>query len=113
AAPAPPPRGGVPGGGAHGFGVSFAGIGFGPPPPNCITIGTGPVALAGVTRVIPMLTVMAGYDEVSTCPTSCLVIAGMSLIGSAGPPPNPPRPIGRPFSLLTTSHLTAGMVFGT
>jgi hypothetical protein len=50
--------------------VLLAGIGFGPPPPNCMTIGTGPVALAGVTSVNPMLTVMAGYDELSTCPIS-------------------------------------------
>ena len=59
-----------------------------------------------------MLTVMAGYDELSTRPTSCFVITGMSLIGCGVAPPNPP-PIGSPFSLLTTSHLTAGMFFGT
>ena len=31
-----------------------------------------PFASAGVTSVIWMSTVMAGYDELSTCPTSCL-----------------------------------------
>ena len=107
------PRGAAPGGGAQGFGVSLAGIGFGPPPPNCMTIGTRPVALAGVTTVNPMLTVIAGYDELSTRPISCFVITATSLIGCEAPPPNPPPPIGSPVSLLTTSHLTAGMFLGT
>ena len=92
--------------------MSFAGIGFGPPPPNCMTIGTGPVALAGVTSVIPMFTVMAGYDELSTWPTSCFVTTRMSLTG-CGVAPNRPADMGRPCSMLTISHLTAGMVLGT
>jgi hypothetical protein len=93
--------------------VLLTGIGFGPPPPNCMMIGTGPVAFAGVTSVMPMLTVMAGYEELSTRPISCLVITGTSLIGCGAPPPNPPPPIGSPVSVLTTSHVTAGVFLGT
>src|SRR5215210_3215537 len=49
-----------------------------PPNPNSMITGTGPLASAGVVRVSWMSTVTAGYDELSTCPTSRLVTTGTS-----------------------------------
>src|SRR5262245_2807011 len=109
ARPPPEPVGAAPAGAAHGFGVAFGGIGFGPPLPNCITTGTGPFALAGVTSVKPIFTAIAGYEALSTRPTSCFVTTGTSLKGAAAtPPPNPRAATGKPVSILTTSHFTAG-----
>src|ERR1700676_296609 len=70
-----------------------------PVKPNSMITGTGPVALAGVVSVNWMSTVICGYEELSTCPTSFFVITGTS-----------------PFvSLLVsvTSHFTAGVCLGT
>src|SRR3954462_15285671 len=50
--------GGAPGGGAKAR-------------PNIIITGTGRVAAAGVTSVIWISTVIAGYAVLSTCPTNC------------------------------------------
>src|SRR5262249_28616081 len=49
-----------------------------PPKPKSIITGTGPVASAGVVSVNWMSTVISGYDELSTCPTSRLVMTGLS-----------------------------------
>src|SRR5262245_34596381 len=65
-APARPPRAGC------------APPGIVVPPPNIIITGTGPFASAGVTSVIWMSTVIAGYDELSTCPTSTFPTTGRS-----------------------------------
>ena len=65
---------------------------------NSIMTGTGPVALAGVVSVNCMSTLMSGYDELSTWPTSFFVMTGTS-----------------PFiSLVTevTSHFTLGVTRG-
>src|ERR1700744_4547921 len=43
---------------------------------NCKMTGTGPAAFAGVVNVNWMSTVTRGYDELSTWPISCLVMAG-------------------------------------
>ena len=60
--------------------------------------GTGPRALAGVASVSWMSTVTSGYEELSTWPTSCLVIIG-----------TPPT-----VSVLVavTSHFTGGVAAG-
>jgi len=39
--------------------------------PNIIMTGTGPLAFAGVTRIIRMPTSMDGYPELSRCPINC------------------------------------------
>ena len=69
-----------------------------PPAPNCIITGTGPVALAGVDSETAMFTLICGYDELSTWPTSCLVIIGT--------PPLAPRVV------LVTSQVTLGVSLG-
>ena len=58
--------------------------------------GTGPRALAGVVSVSWMSTVTSGYDELSTCPTSCFVTIG-----------TPPTVS---VAVAVTSHFTAGVV---
>src|SRR5271170_1231832 len=45
---------------------------------SSIMTGTGPVALAGVVSVSWISTVISGYDELSTWPTSFFVMTGMS-----------------------------------
>ena len=67
--------------------------------PNIIKVGTLPLALAGVTTVIWMSTVIAGYDELSTWPTSCFAITGM--------------PATCAFTVCFNSHFTAGTPAGT
>jgi len=59
--------------------------------------GTDPVAFAGVFNVACISTVMAGYDELSTLPSSCLVTVGISPLV--------------PLVELTTDQVTLG-VFG-
>src|SRR5579883_3370277 len=49
-----------------------------PPNPNSIITGTGPFASAGVVSVSWISTLIAGYDELSTCPANCFVIAAKS-----------------------------------
>jgi hypothetical protein len=44
--------------------------------PNSMITGTAPFALAGVVNVRSMLTVIARYDELSTCPINFFVMAG-------------------------------------
>ena len=61
---------------------------------NCIITGTGPLAFAGVTSVTCKFTLIAGYDELSTCPISRLVMV---------------IPLS---AVLATSHVTAGVIFG-
>src|SRR5215471_18750515 len=48
-----------------------------PNPPNSITMGTGPVALAGTVKLAWMFTEICGYALLSTCPTKVLVTVGM------------------------------------
>ena len=67
--------------------------------PNSIMTGTGPVAFAGVVSVISISTVIAGYFELSTWPTSFFVVTG-----------TPPTVSG---AVLVTSHFTGGTSFGT
>ena len=45
---------------------------------SSIITGTGPAALAGVVSVRSMFTEICGYDELSTCPASLLVMMGTS-----------------------------------
>ena len=66
--------------------------------PNIISTGTGPFASAGVTSVIRKFTLIAGYDELSTRPTSSFAITGW----------NPT--ISR--SLAVTDHVTFGTSLG-
>src|ERR1039457_2241442 len=96
-----------PGGGPPGVGPGpRPGTGPGPrppgplrPKPNSIITGTGPLALAGVVKVNCMSTVMSGYDELSTWPTSCFTITGTSPFIS--------------LVVLVTSQLTLGVALGT
>ena len=69
------------------------------PPPNIIITGTGPLASAGVTSVIWMSTVMPGYAELSTWPTSTLPMVGLSPT--------------MPLAVSVTVHVTFGTDFGT
>ena len=43
---------------------------------NMIITGTGPFAFPGVTSVISISTLIAGYAELSTCPTNCFSMTG-------------------------------------
>ncbi len=61
--------------------------------------GTGPLASAGVVSVSWTSTVICGYDELSTWPTSFLVTTATSPTLS--------------FLVSVTSHLTLGVSFGT
>src|ERR1039457_1681750 len=69
------------------------------PPPNTIITGTGPVTLAGVVKVNPIFTAIIGYEELSTVPTSCLVMTGISPTVA--------------LVVLATSHFTPGTFWGT
>src|ERR1019366_5673411 len=69
------------------------------PPPNSMITGTGPAALAGVVNANWMSTVICGYAELSTWPTSCLAITGTSPTVS--------------LVDLVTSHFTLGTTLGT
>ena len=60
--------------------------------------GTGPVAFAGVFNVAWISTLIAGYDELSTFPSSCFVTVGISPFV--------------PFAVLTTVQVTFGTFFG-
>ena len=66
--------------------------------PNSMITGTGRAAFAGVVKDNWMSTVTCGYDELSTCPTSCFVITATSPTDS--------------FVVLVTSQLTLGVSFG-
>ena len=67
--------------------------------PNSIITGTGPLASAGVVSVSWISTVMCGSAELSTWPTSFLVMTATSPFFSC--------------VVLTTSHLTLGSFCGT
>ena len=69
-------------------------------PPNIINTGTGVFALAGVTVVIRMSTVIAGQAELSTCPISRLPFAGK-------------LPTSPPVTFETTVQVTFGTLAGT
>src|ERR1022692_1934470 len=69
------------------------------PKPNSMITGTGPLALAGVVNVNSMLTVIAGYAELSTWPTIFLVTTGTSPFFSCVVP--------------LTSQTTLGVTLGT
>src|ERR1017187_7611725 len=69
------------------------------PKPNSMITGTGPLALAGVVNVNSMLTVIAGYAELSTWPTIFLVTTGTSPFFSCVVP--------------VTSQTTLGATLGT
>src|ERR1019366_6932627 len=70
-----------------------------PPKPNSMMTGTAPVAPAGVVNANPISTVICGYAELSTWPTSCLTITGTSPTVS--------------LLVLVTSHVTLGTTLGT
>ena len=80
-------------------GSAGRGVGGSAALPNIISVGTLPLALAGVTTVIWMSTEMAGYDELSTWPTNCFATTG--------------RPATCAFTVCYTSHFTAGTLAGT
>src|SRR5688572_28917412 len=61
---------------------------------SCMMTGTGPAASAGVVSVSWISTVTAGYDELSTWPTSVFVVVRASL------------------TVLVTSQRTRGVSFG-
>ena len=61
--------------------------------------GTGPLALAGVVSVSWMSTVICGYDELSTWPTSFFVTTATSPTFC--------------FFVSVTSHFTFGVSLGT
>src|SRR5215470_6979282 len=65
---------------------------------NIISTGTGPFALTGVTSIIDTSTLMAGYAELSTCPTSFFAITGVKPTNS--------------WSVAATVHVTFGTFFG-
>src|SRR6185295_15602108 len=67
--------------------------------PNIIRVGTLLFASAGVTTVIWMSTVIAGYDELSTWPTSCFAMTGI--------------PATWAFTVRFNSQVTAGTRGGT
>src|SRR5450759_2747188 len=69
------------------------------PPPNSSITGTGPAALAGVVNANWMSTVICGYAELSTWPTSVLEITATSPTVS--------------LLVLVTSHVTFGTTLGT
>src|SRR5712692_4180459 len=78
-----------------------AGRRTGPPPPkpNSIITGTGPLASAGVVNVSCISTVISGYDELSTWPTSFFVTTAVSPTLS--------------LFVSVTSHFTLGVSLGT
>src|SRR5215475_1200209 len=67
--------------------------------PNIISTGTGPFAFAGVTSVMCNLTLIAGYDELSTVPIRSFAITGVNAIIS--------------WSVALTVHVTFGTSVGT
>ena len=67
--------------------------------PNSIITGTGPAAFSGVVSVNWMSTLMSGYAELSTWPTSRLVTTGTLPTVC--------------FSVAVTFHSTFGTSFGT
>jgi hypothetical protein len=69
------------------------------PPPNIIITGTGPFASAGVTSVIWISTEIAGWDALSTRPTSCVPTTGRSPT--------------IPLAVSVTTHVTVGTFAGT
>src|SRR5688500_15543365 len=82
--------------------AGFVEAGNGPAPglrpnPNSVMTGTGPDAFAGVVSVNWTSTVICGYEELSTCPTSCFVITGTSPLMSV--------------MVLVTSLFTFGVFF--
>src|SRR5688572_17857542 len=107
AAPARPAGGGPPAracaalanvpGTPHGV-VAGTPSGRAPPPPNMSTTGTGRIACLGVLSVARIVTFNAGYRELSTRPTNCLVTIGTA-------------PVMVSVVLLTV-HVTFGMLPG-
>ena len=69
------------------------------PLPNIISTGTFFVAFAGMTSAIWISTLIAGYDELSTCPISCFAITGTPAIDVV--------------TVCFSSHFTAGTMRGT
>src|SRR5258708_7711385 len=72
--------------------------GNGPMKPNSIITGTGPLALAGVVRFNWISTVICGYEELSTWPTSFFTMIGTSPLVSC--------------AVLVTSQFTLGVTLG-
>src|SRR5688572_8716112 len=80
-------------------GSAGGGVGGSAALPNIISVGTLPLALAGVTTVIWISTAIAGYEELSTWPISCFAITG--------------RPATCACTVCFSSHFTAGTFAGT
>src|ERR1017187_6174279 len=93
------------GGSLPGAGVNVPGSGGvcpnpgNPRPPNIIITGTGPVACAGVTRIIWTSTLIKGSSELSTWPTSCLPTTGWEPTVAS--------------TVFVTVHVTFGTSLGT
>src|SRR5262245_42150 len=71
-----------------------------PNPPNIINTGTRPLAFDGVTSVIWTSTLIEGQAELSTCPTKCFALTGIS-------------PTTRSTAWVVISHVTLGTFWGT
>ncbi len=75
-------------------------LGLGNPAgPNIMSTGTGPEARAGSTSVMWILTLMAGYAELSTSPIRSLAMTGVNPMNS--------------WSTAVTVHFTVGTSLGT
>src|SRR5262249_14744167 len=87
------------------LGIAFLAAAPGPPgrgpnpKPNSIITGTRPLASAGGVSASWISALICGDFAVSTCPTSRLVMAGMSPTVS--------------LVVLVTCHVTVGTSFGT
>jgi hypothetical protein len=87
-----------------------------PARPNIISTGTGPFAFAGVTSVMWIFTLIAGYAELSTCPIRSLAITGVNPIVSRSTAVTVQATFGtpagtRPYTYLSNNSTISGRRF--